>query len=75
MPLLNVKFKSLVEFMRAQQFLNLISDFTHHEANQEFKTLGFLVDSQEDADQLEHYLTEEIQGKTTLTGYSFEYED
>lgn len=75
MPQLLVKFNSRIAFNKAEYFFNTASDFTHHEANQEFKTLGFLVDSQEDADQLEHYLTEEIQGKTTLTGYSFEYED
>lgn len=74
MPQLLVKFKHLAQFKGAEHFFNLVSDFTHQEANQEFLSLGFLVSDEEDADQLEHYLTEEIQGKTTLTGYSFEYE-
>jgi hypothetical protein len=75
MPQLLVKFNSRIAFNKAEYFFNTASDFTHQEANQEFLSLGFLVADEADADQLEHYLTEEIQGKTALTGYSFEFED
>jgi hypothetical protein len=75
MPLLNVIFKDQATYLAAEAFFNTTSDFSHAGTNEETMMLSFVVADEADADSLEFYLTQEIQGETALQGYHFEYED
>jgi hypothetical protein len=74
MPLLNVIFKTEKDFLEAEGFFENKSAYTHIDTMKEFNTLSFAVADEADADSLEFYLADELQGETTLQGYRFEYE-
>jgi hypothetical protein len=70
---LNVVFKSKESFELAKNHFLNVSVFYPELQNEEFKTLGFSVKSQEDADNLEKELVEEF-NKIDLDDYYFEQE-
>lgn len=73
--MLNVIFHSVSDFDAAIDFFESdISTFTVESINEEFKTLGFVVSSEDDADWTEQLLVDEL-GLLGLGSFHFELEN
>lgn len=70
-----VKFTNNADFEKAQSWFSYESEsaFVAETENEEFKSLGFTVVSEEDANNLELAIKEELQ-ETNIANYFFELE-
>lgn len=69
---LSLKFKDETNFNKAKKHFAEKSDFNPFDVNDEFRSFEFQVQGQDDADSLEHYIMQELEGDTDLQGFYFE---
>jgi hypothetical protein len=68
--MLTVKFSDVDEFNKAKDFFSTQSSFNPDYINNEFMTIDFETDGQDDADSLENYIDNELT-EYEITAYSF----
>jgi len=75
MPILDLKFKTEYSFEKAKTHFDEISNYSHDNINDEFKTFSFEVSDQDEANNLESYIESELNKTAYIQNYYFEFED